>query len=171
MIQFAQRRFFAASREIIINAVRHSGAQNLWIESVKTEGGVEVRARDDGRGVKQLRAGNGCGDIGNVRHLKEHTGRIRTMTTIGKAGNGTKDTGIARTTTMTIGGTMIEGGGITPTMTRGMSTKRQHQRNGTVAGYNFLNIVRVFLPIQFRWWPGAAVECISSGAERGALVQ
>jgi signal transduction histidine kinase len=46
-------------QEIITNVVRHSGAQNLWIESVKTEGGVEVRARDDGRGVKLLRAGNG----------------------------------------------------------------------------------------------------------------
>jgi signal transduction histidine kinase len=46
-------------QEIITNAVRHSGAQNLWIESVKTPDGVEVRARDDGRGVKQLRAGNG----------------------------------------------------------------------------------------------------------------
>jgi signal transduction histidine kinase len=46
-------------QEIITNVVRHSGAQNLWIESVKTEGGVEVCARDDGRGVKQLRAGNG----------------------------------------------------------------------------------------------------------------
>ena len=46
-------------QEIITNAVRHSGAQNLWIESVKTAEGVEVRARDDGRGVKQLRPGNG----------------------------------------------------------------------------------------------------------------
>jgi signal transduction histidine kinase len=46
-------------QEIITNAVRHSGAQNLWIESLKTADGVEVRARDDGRGVKQLIAGNG----------------------------------------------------------------------------------------------------------------
>jgi len=46
-------------QEIITNAVRHSGAQNLWIESVRTSEGVEVRARDDGRGVKQLRVGNG----------------------------------------------------------------------------------------------------------------
>jgi signal transduction histidine kinase len=46
-------------QEIITNAVRHSGAQNLWIELVKTADGVEVRARDDGRGVKQLKPGNG----------------------------------------------------------------------------------------------------------------
>jgi signal transduction histidine kinase len=46
-------------QEIITNAVRHSGAENLWIELVRTADGVEVRARDDGRGVKQLRSGNG----------------------------------------------------------------------------------------------------------------
>ncbi len=40
-------------QEIITNAVRHSGAENLWIELVKTADGVEVRARDDGRGVSQ----------------------------------------------------------------------------------------------------------------------
>ena len=74
---------------------------------------------------------NGCGDIGNVPRLKEHTGRTRTMITIRKAGNGTKDTGIAKTTTMTIGGTMIGGGGIATTMTRGTSTDCQHHRNGT----------------------------------------
>jgi hypothetical protein len=52
------------------------------------------------------------------------------MITIGKAGNGTKDTGIARTTTMTIGGTMIVGGGINTTMTRGMSTNFNATRTG-----------------------------------------
>src|SRR6266849_3815907 len=46
-------------QEIITNAVRHSEAQNLWIESNKTADGVEVRARDDGIGVKQLKPGNG----------------------------------------------------------------------------------------------------------------
>lgn len=46
-------------QEIITNAVRHSGAQNLWIESVKTADGVEVRARDDGKGAKQPKPGNG----------------------------------------------------------------------------------------------------------------
>jgi len=63
----------------------------------------------------------GCGDIGSVLRLKELTGRIRTTTTTGKVGNGTKDTGTVRTTTMTIGGTMIVGGGIAMTI-RGMST-------------------------------------------------
>jgi len=71
---------------------------------------------------------SGCGDIGSALRLKERIGRILTMTTIGKVGNGTKDTGIARTTTMTIGGTMIVGGGIATTMTRGMNSNRNHKQ-------------------------------------------
>jgi len=54
-------------QEIITNAVRHSGAQNLWIELVKTPDDVEVRARDDGRGVKQLRVGNGLTGMQRAR--------------------------------------------------------------------------------------------------------
>ncbi|HUD68149.1 MAG TPA: sensor histidine kinase, partial [Candidatus Sulfotelmatobacter sp.] len=58
-------------QEIITNAVRHSGAQNLWIELLKSADGVEVRARDDGRGVKQLRCGNG---LTGMRERVEHVG-------------------------------------------------------------------------------------------------
>jgi hypothetical protein len=65
---------------------------------------------------------SGCEDIGSVLRLKGPAGRIRTTTTIGKAGNGTKDTGTKRTTTMTIGGTMIVDGGIAIMTTRRMST-------------------------------------------------
>jgi hypothetical protein len=54
--------------------------------------------------------------------MKGHTGRIRTTITIGKAGNGTKDTGTTRTTTTTIGGTTITSGGIAMATTKGMST-------------------------------------------------
>jgi hypothetical protein len=46
---------------------------------------------------------SGCRDIGSVLRLKGRIGRIRTTTTIGKAGNGTKDTGTAKITTTTIG--------------------------------------------------------------------
>ena len=66
---------------------------------------------------------SGCGDIGSVLRLQGHTGRIRITTTIRKAGNGTKDTGTTRTTTMTIGETMIVGGGIAMTTIREMRTK------------------------------------------------
>jgi signal transduction histidine kinase len=58
-------------QEIITNAVRHSSAQNLWIELVKTPDGVEVCARDDGRGVKQVRVGNG---LTGMRERAEQAG-------------------------------------------------------------------------------------------------
>ena len=47
------------TQEIITNAIRHSGAANLWIEVLEVDGGVEVRARDDGRGADAVRAGQG----------------------------------------------------------------------------------------------------------------
>jgi signal transduction histidine kinase len=61
-------------QEIITNAVRHSGAENLWIELVKTADGVEVRARDDGRGVKQLKPGNGL--TGMRERVEQVGGRL-----------------------------------------------------------------------------------------------
>ncbi len=47
-------------QEIVTNAIRHSGAENLWID-VRTRdgGGVELHARDDGRGTAALRLGHG----------------------------------------------------------------------------------------------------------------
>lgn len=82
---------------------------------------------------------SGCGDIGSALHLREPTGRIRTTTTIGKAGNGTKDTGTATTTTMTIGETMIVDGGIAIMTIKGMSTDPAEEQLGgvvTVADFN-----------------------------------
>ena len=49
----------------------------------------------------------GSGDAGTVLHMKGHTGAIRTMTTIAKAGECTRDIGTVRTTTMAAGETMI----------------------------------------------------------------
>jgi signal transduction histidine kinase len=70
-------------QEIITNAVRHSDAQNLWIESIKTADGVEVRARDDGRGVKGLRAGNG---LTGMRERVEQVGGHLEVESAPKAG-------------------------------------------------------------------------------------
>jgi signal transduction histidine kinase len=61
-------------QEIITNTVRHSGAENLWIELVKTTDGVEVCARDDGRGVKQLKPGNGL--TGMRERVEQAGGRL-----------------------------------------------------------------------------------------------
>jgi hypothetical protein len=49
----------------------------------------------------------GSGDAGIVLHMKAHTGAIRIMTTIAKAGECTRDIGTMRTTTMAAGETMI----------------------------------------------------------------
>lgn len=50
-------------QEIVTNAVRHSGAENLWIEVVRAGNQVEVKARDDGRGVAHLQPGNGLAGL------------------------------------------------------------------------------------------------------------
>jgi len=46
-------------QEIVTNAVRHAGADNLWIEVGGGPSGTVVRARDDGRGADSVRPGNG----------------------------------------------------------------------------------------------------------------
>jgi signal transduction histidine kinase len=46
-------------QEIITNAIRHAAASNLWIELARTGNGIAIRARDDGRGTKELRPGHG----------------------------------------------------------------------------------------------------------------
>lgn len=58
-------------QEIITNAVRHSFGENLWIVVTKTAADVEVHARDDGRGAKVLRTGNG---LRGMRERLEHVG-------------------------------------------------------------------------------------------------
>ena len=46
-------------QEIITNTIRHAAAQNLWIELARTDSGIAIRARDDGRGAKEVRPGHG----------------------------------------------------------------------------------------------------------------
>jgi signal transduction histidine kinase len=46
-------------QEIITNAIRHAAAENLWIELARTDTGVAIRARDDGRGAKDVLPGHG----------------------------------------------------------------------------------------------------------------
>ena len=46
-------------QEIITNAIRHSGAEHLWIEVAQAGGRLEVVGRDDGRGARRLRFGQG----------------------------------------------------------------------------------------------------------------
>jgi signal transduction histidine kinase len=68
-------------QEIITNTLRHSGAQNLWLEVYRTDGGVEVRAKDDGRGAKSVQAGNGISAM--RRRLERIGGRLRIESGLG----------------------------------------------------------------------------------------
>jgi signal transduction histidine kinase len=51
------------AQEILTNAARHSDAENLWITLRYHESGVEVSARDDGRGVERIERGVGLGGL------------------------------------------------------------------------------------------------------------
>jgi signal transduction histidine kinase len=46
-------------QEIVTNAIKHAGADNLWITLRGRDGRVELTARDDGKGVSTSRAGHG----------------------------------------------------------------------------------------------------------------
>ncbi|MDP9360020.1 MAG: sensor histidine kinase [Acidobacteriota bacterium] len=46
-------------QEIVTNAVRHSGARNLWLKLATADRALSIDARDDGAGVDNVRFGNG----------------------------------------------------------------------------------------------------------------
>jgi signal transduction histidine kinase len=57
-------------QEIITNSVRHARARNLWIRLSRGRDGIAMSARDDGRGVDELRVGNG------LRGMEERLGQL-----------------------------------------------------------------------------------------------
>jgi signal transduction histidine kinase len=61
-------------QEIITNALKHSGAQNLWITIAPASDGLEISARDDGRG--SLQAAPGIGLSSMKRRLEDLGGRL-----------------------------------------------------------------------------------------------
>jgi signal transduction histidine kinase len=48
-----------AVQEIVTNAVRHSGARNLWLKVATADHALTVDARDDGGGTDRVEFGNG----------------------------------------------------------------------------------------------------------------
>ncbi|HEX6901060.1 MAG TPA: sensor histidine kinase [Thermoanaerobaculia bacterium] len=62
------------AQEILTNAVRHAAARNLWLELVQGPDGLELRARDDGRGARAVRPGNGL--TGMRERLEQLGGRL-----------------------------------------------------------------------------------------------
>ena len=63
-------------QEVVTNAARHSGAENLWITVRRTAEGFEVRARDDGRGRASTRDGFG---LRGMRERIENAGGALTI--------------------------------------------------------------------------------------------
>jgi signal transduction histidine kinase len=61
------------AQEILTNAARHSGAQNLWLGLSKGDKGIALTARDDGRGSPDLTPGNG---LNGIRERVEAAGGV-----------------------------------------------------------------------------------------------
>jgi signal transduction histidine kinase len=67
------------TQEIITNTVRHAHARNLWLRFERTPANeLAMHARDDGRGVTDLRQGNGL--LGMRERLAQIGGRLNITT-------------------------------------------------------------------------------------------
>lgn len=62
---------FRAAQEGLTNAIRHSGADNIWISLTIEAEKVTLVVRDDGRGIQELQEGNG---ISGLRERIESVG-------------------------------------------------------------------------------------------------
>ena len=71
------------AQEIVTNAARHAEARNLWLEVCERDGKLELRARDDGRGADEVRAGNG---LQGLRERVERAGGALIVATSPGAG-------------------------------------------------------------------------------------
>ena len=71
------------AQEIVTNAARHAEARNLWLEVCERDGKLELRARDDGRGADEVRAGNG---LQGLRERVERAGGALIIATSPGAG-------------------------------------------------------------------------------------
>jgi signal transduction histidine kinase len=69
-------------QEIITNTARHAAAQNLWITIVQRPDGIDLHARDDGRGSPDVRWGNGL--RGMRERFEEYAGRIEFQSIAGQ---------------------------------------------------------------------------------------
>lgn len=63
-----------AVQEALTNAMRHSGARNVWVELVKEGGHIHLRVRDDGQVELPLREGFGL--AGMRERLAQLSGRL-----------------------------------------------------------------------------------------------
>jgi signal transduction histidine kinase len=69
-------------QEIITNTTRHASARNLWITIAQQPDGVDLHARDDGRGADALQWGNGL--RGMRERFEEYAGRVEVQSSNGR---------------------------------------------------------------------------------------
>ena len=70
-----------AVQEVLTNTARHARAANLWIRLQRSDEGVTVEARDDGRGTVDVAVGNGL--RGMRERFEQHGGRVDVMPSTG----------------------------------------------------------------------------------------
>jgi signal transduction histidine kinase len=61
-------------QEVVTNAARHGHARNVWIRIERREDGIDLHARDDGRGAAELKLGHGL--TGMRERFAQHAGRV-----------------------------------------------------------------------------------------------
>jgi signal transduction histidine kinase len=66
------------AQEIVTNAVRHSRAENLWLDVTQSGAGIQIRGRDDGRGAAAVASGHG---LAGMRERVEHRGGTLSLET------------------------------------------------------------------------------------------
>lgn len=66
------------AQEIVTNAVRHSRAENLWLDVTQSGAGIQIRGRDDGRGAAAVASGHG---LSGMRERVEHRGGTLSLET------------------------------------------------------------------------------------------
>lgn len=71
-------------QEIVTNAAKHAGAENLWLDVTQEDGAIEVRARDDGHGADAAEAAEavaaGRGLAGMRERLESAGGSLEVAT-------------------------------------------------------------------------------------------
>jgi signal transduction histidine kinase len=72
---------FRCAQEAVTNAVKHSGASNLWLQITREPGATVLQARDDGRGAQAAAAGNGL--TGMRERVEALAGSVEIATSTG----------------------------------------------------------------------------------------
>lgn len=70
------------AQELLTNCMRHADARNFWLSLNQSKARIELTARDDGRGVEAVQAGNGLS--GMLERFQEVGGGLQWQSAPGK---------------------------------------------------------------------------------------